>query len=64
MNDVIEKARALMNVLPDDVNDYPDCSLFRMVQDRIARLDEAIVDYEKQEKEEVEFIKSQIDKNI
>ena len=61
MNNVITKVRSLMNALPDDRDDYPDCSLFRMVQDRMSELDKAIVDYEKQAEEEIEFIKRQID---
>ena len=60
MNDVIAKARALMNVLSDDVEDYPDVSAFRQMRDRSNDLVEAIQDFEKQEQEEIDFIKRQI----
>ena len=48
MNDVITKARSLMNVLSDDVEDYPDLSAFRQMRDRSNDLVKAIQDFEKQ----------------
>lgn len=60
MNDVIKKARSLINTLSNDVEDYPDLSTFRRIHNKLNELENAIQDYEKQEKEEIEFIKSHI----
>ena len=60
MNDVIKKARALMNVLSDEVEDYPDLSAFRQMRDRSNDLVVAIQEFEKQEAEEIAFIRRQL----
>lgn len=49
MNDVITSAKSLLNVISDDVNDYPDASAYRQVQDRVGELNYAITEWEAEE---------------
>jgi hypothetical protein len=48
MKKIIEKAKALINALSDDIDDYPDHSSYRMVKEREHELKEAINQYEQQ----------------
>ena len=47
LNELIKKVKALINVLPEDNDDYPDNEIYRMIQDRIEDVENEIHKLEK-----------------